>query len=200
MADLRMPQSQREQVMVIIGFLGIAAAGLYWNYVYSPTMARVVADSAKIDTLDKQIASYKRQVAQGTESKLREQTASFGANLAVVRTFVPTANELPTLLDQFSTAARRAGLDVGRIAPMSVEGGVHFDAYRYELTVTGGYHDIAEFITNVASLDRIVVPINMQMIMTPNQGPRPDPKKTVTTSFQLHTYVAKIAPPPKAGG
>ena len=114
-----------------------------------------------------------------------------------MRQLVPASNELPTLLDQISTSARRAGLEVSKFEPMGPEQGQDFDAFRYRLTVQGGYHDITEFLSNVGSMSRIVVPVNVLMGALPNQGPG---KKAVTTVFELHTYVAHTAPAPAAKG
>ena len=55
-----------------------------------------------------------------------------------------------------STAARRAGLDVGGVVPDAVIPGEQFDTYRYKVTMIGGYHQFGAFLSNVGSLARIV--------------------------------------------
>src|SRR5688572_4741579 len=85
------------------------------------------------------------------------------AELAVMRQLVPTSNEVPALLDQVSTAARRAGLELGAVEPEPVIVGDQFDTYRYRMALFGTYHEVAEFLTNVGSLGRIIAPINLQL-------------------------------------
>jgi type IV pilus assembly protein PilO len=190
-----MPKTQREQAMVLVALIGFVAAGGYWYMVYAPKSAVVAARAAYVDTLEEKNSLAKVQSSGSSTSEMKAQIEEYGANLQLMRQLVPTSNEVPSLIDQVSTAARRAGLDVGKIEPLGPESSTefNFDAYRYKFTVTGGYHDIAEFLSNVGSLPRIMVPLNVQMTANTQSGPRPDPRKAVTTVFELHTYVARAA-------
>jgi type IV pilus assembly protein PilO len=193
MADLRMPQTQREQLMVVVAVLALLGAAAYWYYAYSPGKTAVAAVEEHADSLEASVQRTKADLARGTVNQLREQTKAYADNLALMRQLVPTSNELSTLLDQISTTARRVGLDVGKIQPLGPEVGTDFDAYRYEFNLTGKYHEIASFLTNVASLPRIVVPVNL--IMGANATPAANGDNSTVAAFQLHTYVAHTAPP-----
>jgi len=200
MANLRMPQTQREQLMVFVGVLGFLGAGAYWYYAYSPATARLAVESVKIDSLNENIETLKTALKSGTIDVVKAQAQAYSENLDAMRRLVPTGNEVVELLDQISNSARRAGLELGKLNPLGVETGVDFDAYRYALSVTGGYHDVAAFLTNIGSLPRIVVPTNVQInVASANAGVQ-DPKRTVVTTFEVHTYVAHTAPPPTAKG
>lgn len=190
---LGMPQTQREQGMILIALLGFVAAGGYWYMVYNPQSAEVATRSAYVDTLEERNSLAKVQSSGSSTSEMKTQIEEYGANLQLMRQLVPTSNEVPALIDQVSTAARRAGLDIGKVEPLGMETSTQFqfDALRYKFTVTGPYHDVAEFLTSVGSLPRIMVPVNIQMQAGAQPGPRPDPKKAVTTVFELHTYVAR---------
>jgi type IV pilus assembly protein PilO len=191
MATLSMPKTQREQLMVLLAVLGIAAAGLYWYLKYSPTSAALDTRQAQIDSLNRVNDRLKRQLAGGTVNELRQQAQMYAENLTLMRRLVPAGNEVPSLIDQISTSARREGLDVGEIQPLGPEIGTDFDAYRYKLRVNGTYHTIAAFLANVGSLPRIVVPVNLAMTVA-----QPNPLgRTASTSIELHTYVAHTAPP-----
>jgi type IV pilus assembly protein PilO len=195
--ELSMPKTQREQLMVFLGAIGLLAAGFYWYTVYRPAAAKLVIESTRIDSLDDKNKLAKALMASGTARELREQSKVYMQNLDVMRQLVPASNEVPTLLDQISTSARRADLEVSKLQPMGTELGTDFDAYRYELTITGGYHDIAEFLTNVGSMPRIVVPLNLRMTAIGTQG---GPRRTVSTTVELHTYVAHTTAAPAKGG
>jgi type IV pilus assembly protein PilO len=71
---------------------------------------------------------------------------------------VPTQNEVPTLIDDISTRAKVRGITLGRIQPLGAEPGHPFDTHRYRLEVFGHYDQIGEFLADIASLARIVVP------------------------------------------
>jgi type IV pilus assembly protein PilO len=112
-----------------------------------------------------------------------------------MRQLVPTSNEVPALLEQVSTAARRVDLDINTVTPEPVIEGDQFDTYRYKLTVIGGFHPLTEFLTNVGSLTRIVAPVNLDLEPTTGQelsGTRAKRGQSVLTSkFEIQTYVAK---------
>jgi len=75
-----------------------------------------------------------------------------------MRRLVPERNEVPTLIDDFSTKAKVRGITIGKIQPLTPEPGSPFDTYRYRLEIFGHYDQIGEYLADVASLPRIVVP------------------------------------------
>ena len=121
-----------------------------------------------------------------------------------MRQLVPTGNELPSLLEQVSTAARREGLDLSTVEPQPVVQGEQFDTYRYRIAVTGGYHALGEFLSIVGSLTRIVAPINLTL--TPAANPNitavkmaPPGTAAIDSKFEIQTYVVRTAPPAHGG-
>ena len=190
MASLSMPKTQREQLMVVLGVVGLLAAGAYWNFVYKPESVRLATVDSATMKLDQANQRAKVQLASGTVAELREQAAAYRENLELMRKLVPAGNEVPSLVDQISNSARRVGLDLGQIEPLGPEIGTDFDAYKYKLRVAGSYHALAEFLANVGSLTRVVVPVNLMLTAAQPGG---GPNRTATTTFELHTYVAHTA-------
>lgn len=195
--ELRMPRTQREQLMVFLAILGLGGAGYYWYGLYNPKNLELDALQARADTLDQRNQEAKAELAKGTVDELRQQAEIYRENLALMRQLVPASHEVPSLLDQVSTAARQAGLDIGQVDVLGVDPGLDFDAHRYRLSINGPYHAITEFLTNVGSLRRIVTPVNIVMrasgATTPTRGASVLPR-TVSATFELHTYVARTAP------
>src|SRR5258705_4175685 len=147
---------------------------------------------ARIDTLEAENDSAGAAVARGTVGKLKAEADEFGRMVAQMRVLVPLANEVPTLRDQSSTAARRTGLDIADVTPLGVINGEVFDTYRYRMGVTGSYHRIAQFLDNVGSLSRIVAPMNLQLLPSARAGQqRPGPGESrLDATFEIPTYVA----------
>jgi type IV pilus assembly protein PilO len=196
-----LPQNQREQIMAIVVILSLGVGYLYYNYLWKPKALELDLLKARIDTLDIQNESARRDIARGTATKVREEAERFGRVLGVMRQLVPTANEVPTLLEQISTAARRVGLDIADVTPLGVVSGDVFDTYRYRIGVTGSYHRIAQFLNNVGSLTRIVAPMNLQVGPTQRQTvTRRTSESALDASFEIQTYVAKTAAPPLSAG
>ena len=121
-----------------------------------------------------------------------------------MRLLVPTGNELPSLIEQVSTAARREGLDIASLEPQPIVHGETFDTYKYKISVTGGYHALAEFMTNVGSLTRIVTPVNIGLALSTNQNANavklaPEGTAPVESRFEIQTYVIRTAPTAPGG-
>src|SRR5687768_13548564 len=165
MADI-WPKDQAGQLKIASGVIAILGAFAYYMYVYQPAAEELTAKGERVEALENANDRVKRELARGSAEQLRKQAATYAQNLEVMRQLVPTGNEVPALLEQVSTAARRAGLDLSTVEPQPVIVGDQFDTYRYKLSVFGNYHQVAEFLTNVGSLTRIVAPINMNLAVT----------------------------------
>lgn len=199
--ELKMPTNQRDQLMLFACVAAFAAIGAYWYFLYSPKTVVLNTLSARVDTLVAQNESVRREIAKGTASRLKEEAEEYGRMLVLFRQLVPIANEVPTLLDQISTAARQVGLELGGVNPQGVIPGEIFDTYRYQIGVTGSYHRIAQFLNNIGSLTRIVAPMNLVLNPGGGAGPRTRPnEQQLNATFEIQTYVAKSAMPAPAGG
>ena len=151
-----------------------------------------------VDSLDKKNQQAKADIAQGSLQKLRAQSAEYEQSLRVMRQLVPRSNEVPALLEDISTAARRVGLDLATVEPMPVLPGEQFDTYRYKLGVIGGYHPVGQFLSNVGSLNRIIAPVTMAIKLRPiadkTKARVKKGESLVDTQFQVQTYVVRTTP------
>jgi type IV pilus assembly protein PilO len=200
-----LPKNPRDQKMVALAVVAFALAALYWNFVWTPRHTELVALEVRLDTLDAQNAMARARIAQGTAAELEAEAARYAKDLEVMRLLVPTHNELPSLIEQVSTAARREGLDIASLEPQPIVHGDTFDTYRYKVSVTGGYHALAEFMTNVGSLTRIVAPVNVALGLSQNKNSNavklaPEGTAPVESRFEIQTYVIRTTPAAQQGG
>jgi type IV pilus assembly protein PilO len=196
-----LPQNSRDQKLLILAVLAVGLAGVYQQLVWTPKNVELTTLEVRLDTLDSLNRIAKLEVAKGNSAKMKSEAEAFGRELSVLRRLVPTENEVPALLESISSAARRAGLEISEVQPDGVVNGDQFDTYRYKLGVTGPYHQIGEFLTNVASLPRIVAPINVALTPTTRTGEL-RPKKNeqfLDAKFQVQTYVAHVSTKASAG-
>jgi type IV pilus assembly protein PilO len=199
-----LPSNPRDQKLVAVAVVAFALAALYWNFVWTPKQVELVALETRLDTLDARNASARARIAQGTAAELEAQAAAFSRDLEVMRLLVPTGNELPSLLEQVSTAARREGLDIASVEPQPVVQGETFDTYKYKVSVTVPYHALGEFLTNVGSLTRIVTPVNLTLNLSTNKQANavklaPEGTAAIESRFEIQTYVIRTAPPAQGG-
>jgi type IV pilus assembly protein PilO len=190
--------TKREQSMAGLGLAAVLLLAAYWYFLYKPKAAELSLTQIHVDSLDKKNQQAKADIATGSLQKLRAQSAEYEQSLKVMRQLVPRSNEVPALLEDISTAARRVGLDLATVEPMPVLQGEQFDTYRYKLAVIGGYHPVGQFLSNVGSLNRIIAPVTMAIKLHPAAGrTKARTKKgesVIDTEFQVQTYVARTTP------
>jgi type IV pilus assembly protein PilO len=190
--------TKKEQTYAAIGLAAILLLGAYWYFLYKPKAAELAVTQAHVDSLDKKNQEARADIAQGSLQKLRAQAAEYDQSLKVMRQLVPRSNEVPALLEDISTAARRVGLDLATVEPMPVLPGEQFDTYRYKLAVIGGYHPVGQFLSNVGSLSRIIAPVTMAIKLHPVAGQTKarvrKGESLIDTEFQVQTYVARTTP------
>jgi type IV pilus assembly protein PilO len=107
-----------------------------------------------------------------------------------MRQLVPSKSEVPNLLDDITSRAKMRGTTFAGFSPQAVESGTPFDTQRYRLTVSGQYDQVAEFLTDIASLPRIIVPYDLHLQRV--QGPAADTMQTapiLQATFAIRTYV-----------
>jgi type IV pilus assembly protein PilO len=187
-----LPQSPRDQRLFIVGILTIGLAVVYHQLVWSPKNVELTVIQTRLDTLDSLNKIAKAEVAKGSATKMKQEADAFARELTVLRHLVPTENEVPALLESVSTAARHAGLEISDIAPDGVLNGDQYDTYRYKLGVTGPFHQVSEFLTNIGSMSRIVAPINLSIVPSSRISEIKAKKneQMLEARFGIQTYVA----------
>jgi type IV pilus assembly protein PilO len=193
-----LPTDPKARNYVFGGILALLAAGAYFQLLYTPHREELATVEEHVDALAAANRKAEAELARGNVGALRAEAAQSRENLELMRQLVPTSNEVPALLEQVSTAARRVGLDIGAVEPEPVIEGDEFDTYRYRITVIGDYHAVGQFLTNVGSLTRIIAPVNLRlqpmepganrMRARPGQSP-------LNSQIEIQTYVARTAPP-----
>jgi type IV pilus assembly protein PilO len=187
-----LPSNQRDQIMLIVCVAALGLAGVYYQYLWSPKNEELATLQTRVDTLVASNEIARREMARGNAGRVREEAEEYGRMLAQMRQLVPTENEVPALIDNISTAARRVGLDLGPMEPMGVVRGDVFDTHKWKMQVTGPYHRVGEFLTNVGNLTRIVAPMNVQLVPTTRQTMRSrSGEQNLDASFEIQTYVAR---------
>jgi type IV pilus assembly protein PilO len=188
-----MPQTKRDQYMLVAIIVAIGLAYAYYNYLWTPKDEVLNASQAHVDSLVIVNQRAKSELAQGKTQEVKAEAERFANDLEVMRRLVPTGNEVPALLEQVSTAARRVGLDIADVTPLPLLAGDQYDAYKYRLSMRGDYHQIGTLLTNIGSLQRIVAPINLTLapVTLPAGSSKRARIQPVEARFEIQTYVAR---------
>jgi type IV pilus assembly protein PilO len=193
-----LPTSKRDRIFGGIGLAAVALVVAFYMYVWDPKKEELNTSQLRLDSLQVMNQRAKAELAQGKTNELKTEAERLTQDLAVMRLLVPTSNEVPALLDQVSTAARRAGLEISDVQPLPSLAGDQYEAYKYRLSVRGSYHQIATVLTNIGTLQRIVAPINLTLApAAPDpRAPKKDRTQNLEARFEIQTYVARAPLPP----
>lgn len=192
-----MPTNQRDQLMLVVGVVGLIGAFAYWYVPYSDKAGEFATQTTRLERLDASNQRAKALLARGTVEQMREEAKVLQDNLALIRTLIPAGNEVPALLDQILGAARRVGLEQESFVPGAVVQGESFDTYRYRLSFNGTYHQIGELLTAIGSLRRIMSPVNLSLSTAPAGSSRlrvQPGEQVLTANFDIQTYVVRTTP------
>ena len=165
-----LPARDRDKYALVAILIAAALGYVYYTYMWQPKDEELTATQTRVDSLVVVNQRAKAELAQGKTQELKAEADRFANDLEVMRRLVPTGNEVPALLEQVSTAARRVGLDIADVTPLPLLQGDQYDAYKYRLSMRGDYHQIGTLLTNIGSLQRIVAPINLTLAPVQTHG------------------------------
>ncbi len=148
-------------VSVMVAYAGYSGDGIELMGIEGihARMERVDSMRDTLVTLRAQVDTAKRDLAKGSVEDVRKRTEAYRGTLNVLRTLVPDQNEVADLLDDILIRAKVRGLSTSGFVPQPPRPGPEpFDTYVFQMSVIGHYHQVGEFLTDVASLRRIIVP------------------------------------------
>src|SRR5437764_1012378 len=200
---LGIPTDQRGQIMALLVLVALAGGYFFWTKVHKPNSAKISAAHAEADSLERIVAAAKADLANGSIEDLRRRVEEYRGSLELMRRLVPERNEVPTLIDDISTKAKTRGITLGKIQPLTPDLGTPFDTYRYRLEVYGHFDQIGEYLADLASVPRIIVPQDVtlssatpaaQKLLGDTAG------SLLLAEFSIRTFVKAQAPPPPPAG
>jgi type IV pilus assembly protein PilO len=180
-------------VINLVGLKGLAAG-----------RAHVAAVRDTIGIFEAATDSAKKELARGSVADVRKRLESYRSSLLLLRRLVPERNEVPNLLDDISTRSKIRGVTLSQVVPQPVEAGpIPFDTYSYNMSVIGRYDQIGQFLADVASLQRIIVPYNLSVGSANASAAKALGDSTgslLEARFQVRTYVKSPTPEGEASG
>ena len=180
-------------VIQLVGLKGLAAG-----------KAHVAAVRDTIGQFEAATDSAKKELARGSVADVRKRLENYRSSLLLLRRLVPERNEVPNLLDDISTRSKIRGVTLSQVVPQAVESGPSpFDTYSYQMSVIGRYDQIGQFMADVASLQRIIVPYNVSIVaanMTSAKALGDTTGSLLEARFKVRTYVKSPAPEGEASG
>ncbi len=139
-------------VVYVLLFSALVGAAIYF-YVNDQYIA-VEREIAKEPPLKTEFKNKAFQVAN--LPALRKQMADVEGRFSELLTQLPTDKEVPGLLEELSDIGRGAGLVINSIALQSERKSKFYIELPINIDVVGSYHELGQFVSGVAAIDRIV--------------------------------------------
>jgi type IV pilus assembly protein PilO len=132
----------------------LAVVALGYNFHLKDLQAQLDGKKAEEVTLKEQFSSKAFQAANldAYKDQMQEMEISFGALLKQL----PSDTEVPGLLEDITRTGLGSGLEFEEIKLLPEAAQQFYIELPIQITVVGAYHDLATFVSGVASLPRIV--------------------------------------------
>lgn len=182
-----LPQDQRDQTLLLIAILSIAAAALYYVYVYRPGNDALVELTDRVETLEMQNDLAEARI--GDLQRLRNRLSVAEEQFTLLQRLVPSGAEVPAIYEAIATQAQALNLqllNVEPLPPVAADSAGTLLRQEWQMEVEGEYHAVGTFLARVASFDRIVRPRVTQIVPT---EVTPSGRQMVRATFELETFV-----------
>jgi len=198
------PDDPKQRNWMLAGLAFLVLIVPYQMYVLTPRRDSNLEIQGRVETLANQNRRASMLAAQGG-GELQERLALYEAHVARLEQLIPDEEEVPALLDDIGTRARLVRVDLRELQPQGRESvGAYYDRTSYNMSVVGEYHSVARFLTDIASLPRIVTPVQVDLQLFGQPQQYRDLQSPVVATFRVETYVlpdsAAAPPPAQIGG
>lgn len=164
--------------LLAIVFSAILAVGYF--YFWSPQLEDLDAGRAQEEQLKEEFKVKKAKAVnlEAYRQQLLEIQESFGALLKQL----PNKSEMETLLTEINQAGVSSGLQFELFRPGAEVKTNEFAEMPIAIRISGSFHDLAAFVSNVAQLSRIVTVHDIRLV--------PAAGGTLTLEATVKTYRA----------
>jgi type IV pilus assembly protein PilO len=129
---------------------------------------------------------------------LEKDIASARIKLDSLKSMFPDQKEIPKLIREITGVARASNIYTTRFNPLPDIQREYYVENRYDISVTGGYHQLAQFFSFLANMPLIINLSNVSIRMNPalaeskkEAEEHGTPVTSITASFQMTTFSSK---------
>ncbi|MBT8402428.1 MAG: type 4a pilus biogenesis protein PilO [Gemmatimonadetes bacterium] len=187
-----LPQEPRQQGALVAIVVALAGFYLFYDAMLTPANTEIADMATRLEVLESQNRTAQITATRGG-ADLEERTELYERHVRRLEQLIPAHEEVPQLLSDIAALARRMNVNWADVIPEADDLGTFYDKKSYSVRVEGEYHDVGRFVTAVASLPRIITPVNMDLQGLLETHSARDYQSPVQASFQIQTYVV---PPP----
>ena len=183
-------------VALVVLLILVVGAGFYFYWM--PLQEELATSQAEEEKLKKEYKDKKQQAVNLPE--LKKQLVQVGQYVATLEKQLPSKSEMDALLTDINQAGLGRGLQFDLFRPGSVNVKEYYAELPIAVHVTGNYHDLGAFASDIANLSRIVTLNDMSIATTPTGALGMDTTaKTFRYLDQEEVAASRKAAAPKGG-
>ena len=182
------PTDPKQRNWMIAGIVALLLVIPFRMYFLAPKQEENQVLRDRLEALETQNRRASVLAAQGG-GDLEERMALYERHVGRLEQLIPAAEEVGILADDIANRARLRGVELQRMVPEPRQPGTYYDQTSYSMAVIGEYHGVARFLTDIASLSRIVTPIELDLQRFQQADLFPNMESPVIASFRIETYV-----------
>lgn len=196
--NLQMPKDKAGQQKLLLGIIPFVIFAAYWFMMHGDKQLEIETLTSRLEELE-QRNGVAKAIALTGGPELQQKLALYEQHMMRLEELIPKNEEVAALLNGLSERAMDSNVDLALMKPELAEPGQFYTQQTYQITVIGVYHDIARYLAAVASLPRIVTPVDLSMKPRGGTEMSRDGTPKLSADFRIVTYVIpeqEEAPPP----
>lgn len=190
------PDDPKQRNAGLVGLVLLALIYPYNSFYHSGKREEVTVLQDSLEALEQQNLRAEVLAARGG-GQIEETMAEFERHVARLEELIPAGDEVAGLINDITTRARQANVRLNDVQPETRESVGMYERQAYSMSFIGEYHNVARLLADIASLPRIVRPIELNVEAYPQPGQFPQFTAPVIATFRVETYVL---PQAAAGG
>lgn len=164
----------------------------YWMYILGPQNEAVAKAERELTTVTGSVENARALVTASDTVALRLELEQRLHELELARQLLPDKENLPVLLRSITRTGELNNLDFALFEPQAPIQHSLYQERPFKVTIRGGYHQTARFLSEVADLDLIVKPTSLSMVRDTRDNVSGG--GTLTAEVTLTTYLLIPAP------
>ncbi|GEM_PF-6934709 len=179
-------QEKQRIALSIVGVLFLAF--VYYQYFMKPTWRKINQNRAKIIELTQKLNELKKMSVR--IEALKAETQAVETNWRSLETKLPKSRDLPKILDTIATLAEKNKIELNSISPQGVKSDAPlYSEYSFGLSISGSYHDIALFLTELGHAQRLFH--SKDLNLSARQAPAINPEANVNATLTVVAFEYK---------
>lgn len=188
-----LPSDPRQQKAIFVMAGALVAFYAFWSFFHTGRVEALEAERERLEVLSRQNETARVQSLRGG-AEMQARAEEYDRHVRRLEELIPASDEVTSLVNSITFAARRMGLELVNVLPQPDEPGEHYTRQSYALEVVGDYHAVGAFMAEIASLERIITPTRVTIANYDEGAARlGDFEAPIQVSFDIATYILPVS-------